>query len=133
MDRALAKKNDPFQKERIVKIMKVINLTPHYVNICDKWGNIIKTYETMGKDRAARVSHGYETIDIIDGVPISIRQNEHLINLPDPEEGVMYIVSNIVLDYCRDRVDLLAPVKQVKVDGRVIGCRSFMSNSGRES
>lgn len=106
--------------------MKVINLTPHAVNICDDNGNIINTYFCSGK--VARVDHGWETIDYVDGIPLVVRQNMNVMNLPEPQEDTVYIVSNVVLDYCTDRMDLIAPVKQVKVNGRVIGCRAFVSN-----
>lgn len=110
--------------------MKVINLTPHDVNICDVYGNIIKTYEPSGK--VARVGHNWDEIDYIDGVPVVVRVNVELVDLPEEQRDTMYIVSNIILDYCKDRMDLLSPVKQVKRNGRVIGCRAFVSNR-RES
>ncbi len=106
--------------------MKVINLTPHDVNICDDYGHIIKTYKTSGI--IARVANGFETIDYVDGTPIVCRTNERIVNLPEPEEDTVYIVSNVILDYCLDRMDLLAPVQQVRINGQVVGCRSFMSN-----
>lgn len=106
--------------------MRVINLTPHNVDICDENGNVIKTYYASGK--VARVRHGYEDVDYVDGVPIAVRSNEHVVDLPRPQQGIMYIVSNIVLDYCLTRHDLLAPVKQVKINGRVVGCQGFVSN-----
>lgn len=106
--------------------MKVINLTPHNVNICDEYGNVINTYEASGIE--ARVRHGWDTFDYVDGIPVVVRKNERIVDLPEPEEGVMYIVSNIVLDYCKNRFDLIAPVKQVKRNGRVIGCRAFVGN-----
>lgn len=87
--------------------MKVINLTPHKVDICDKNGKIIKTYERSGK--IARLGISYEQIEDVDGVPVTVRQISRVVNLPEPEEGVMYIVSNYVLDYCSERTDLLAP------------------------
>ena len=106
--------------------MKVINLTPHNVDICDNDGHVIKTYRASGM--VARVAHGWETIDYVDGIPLVVRQNERVVNLPEPQDDTVYIVSNIILDYCYDRLDLIAPVKQVKVNGRVVGCQSFVSN-----
>lgn len=117
--------------------MKVINLTPHNVDIVDDRGNRIKTYVASGK--VARINNGWNTIDYVDGVPLVVRQNEKVVvqnngyygrneKLPEPQDGVMYIVSNVVLDYCTDRMDLIAPVMQVKIDGRVVGCRGFVSN-----
>lgn len=106
--------------------MKVINLTPHDVDICDEYGNVIKTYKASGM--VARVRHGWSKIDIVDGVPVVVRENEHLVDLPKPQADTIFIVSNIVLDYCPNRVDLYAPVKQVKINGRVVGCQAFAGN-----
>lgn len=108
--------------------MKVINLTPHNVNICNDYGKVIKTYVASGK--VARVRHGYEQFNEVDGIPVVGRVDERIVDLPDPQEDTYYIVSNIVLDYCKDRKDLLAPVQQVKYgyDKRVAGCKAFASN-----
>lgn len=116
--------------------MKVINLTPHNVNICDEFGNIIKTYKASGM--YARVDHGWETIEHVDDVPLVVRKDARVVvtnadgilefDLPRPKEDIMYIVSNVVLDYCRDRRDIMAPCKQVKVYGQVVGCRTFVGN-----
>ena len=56
------------------------------------------------------------------------RCNERIVDLPKPQKDTYYIVSNIVLGFCPDRFDLLAPVKQVKVNGRVVGCKAFIGN-----
>jgi hypothetical protein len=116
--------------------MSIINLTPHDVNICDEKGNIIKTYKASGM--YARVDHGWETIDYVDGVPLVVRKNERVIvtnadgilefDLPRPKEGTMYIVSNVVLTHCSDRLDIVSPCHQVKIYGKVVGCRTFVSN-----
>ena len=106
--------------------MRVINVTPHDVDICDEHGNVIKTYKASGV--VARISHGWDEIDYVDDIPVVVRKGEKVIDLPRPHEGIMYIVSNIVLDYCTDRTDLLAPVKQFKIGKRVIGCRAFAGN-----
>ena len=106
--------------------MKLINLTDHNVNICDRFGNVIRTYEPSGME--ARRAFYYETVEYIEGVPVVVRKNEHMVNLPDPQEGVGYIVSTIVLEECADRTDLYAPARQYTRDGRVIGCMAFMSN-----
>lgn len=110
--------------------MKVINLTPHDVDICDEYGYVIKTYKASGM--IARISHGWSNIDYIDGVPVVVRKNEQIVNLPAPQKDTIYIVSNIVFDYCTDRMDLYAPVKQVKINGRIVGCRALVGHR-RES
>ena len=106
--------------------MKVINLTPHDVNICNEYGYVIKTYKASGQ--VARTAYSYRTIGFIDDIPVTDRVNERVVNLPEPQPGIMYIVSNIILGYCKDRHDLLAPVEQVKINGRVVGCQAFVGN-----
>ena len=48
--------------------MKVINLTPHDVNICDENGRITKTYRASGM--VARADNNYEIIDDVNGVTL---------------------------------------------------------------
>ena len=102
---------------------KIINLTPHKVCICDHVGNVVHTYWPEGM--VARINHAWETVDDIDGIPVVERVNEQIINLPEPQEDTLYIVSNVVLELAWGREDLIAPVQQVKVNGQVIGCRAF--------
>ena len=106
--------------------MKVINLTPHNVDICDEDGNIIKTYEASGQ--IARLSQRAEVIEYIDGIPVKVSRDRRITGLPMPHKGVTYIVSNVVLNECRDRLDLIAPATKFYDGNRLVGCTSFMSN-----
>lgn len=92
----------------------------------DSYGRIIKTYRASGK--IARICNNYEDVGDINGVPLLGRKNDEIIDLPAPKEGFMYIVSNVVLVNCKDRTDLVAPAKQVKINGRTIGCMAFVGN-----
>ena len=105
--------------------MKLINLTPHDVMICDERNRVTMIYKQCG-ERPARVCTDFEELGEINGVPLMVRRQNEVVDLPDPKEGVMYIVSNIVFDFCTDRTDLIAPVQQVKVNGQVIGNRAFI-------
>lgn len=106
--------------------MKVINLTPHNVDICDEDGNIIKTYEASGQ--IARLAQRAEVVEYIDGVPVKVSRDRRITGLPDPRKDVTYIVSNIVLNECRHRKDLIAPATKFYDGNRLVGCTSFMSN-----
>lgn len=107
--------------------MKVINLTSHEVNVYDYSGKLIKTYMPSGLE--ARINYGWERIDYDDDiVPIVIQKDTQVVELPEPMEGVMFIVSSYVFNYCSDRKDLLAPANRIKIDGRVIGCGSLMAH-----
>mgnify|MGYP006874318702 CR=1 FL=1 len=104
----------------------LVNLTPHDVDICDSYGRIVKTYRASGK--VARVCNNYENIGYIQGIPLLGRKNDEIVDLPAPREGFLYIVSNVVLESCKDRTDLVAPAQQVKINGRTIGCMAFVGN-----
>lgn len=106
--------------------MKIINLTPHDVDICDDYGNIIKTYKASGQ--IARESQRAVVVDCIDGIPLKVSRSAHIVGLPEPEEGTLYIVSTVLRNACKDRLDLISPATKVRVNGRVVGCTSFMSN-----
>lgn len=106
--------------------MKIVNCCDHNVEICDTHGNIIKIYEPSGN--WARVSHSIR-IRHIDGVPTKVRENKKIVGLPEPEEGTMYIVSNILMAACPDRKDLLScGAKKCDKYGRVMGWTTFQSN-----
>lgn len=106
--------------------MTVINLTPHDVDICDYNGNIIKTYKASGI--VARNARYTECVGNIDGVPLMASRNERMVNLPEPQEDTMYIVSDVVRHVCADRMDIMSPAEKVRINGRVVGCMTFMSN-----
>lgn len=81
--------------------MKYINLTPHVVNLNDG-----RKFESEGSVRIEQ-THG-EIVDDICHAPLG-----DLTGLPDPQEGVKYIVSMPVLTAAKakglDRDDLVAP------------------------
>ena len=106
--------------------MKIVNLTAHNVDICDEYGRVIKTYKPSGI--VVRNAWFPEQVDIVDGVSLMVRKNERIVNLPEPQDDTMYIVSDIVRTACADRYDLISPAQQVKINGRVVGCMAFMCN-----
>lgn len=107
--------------------MKVINCCKHDVEICDENGNIIKIYKPSGYN--ARLAHRCDIVDNIDGIPVKVRSRGRVVNLPKPEEDTFYIVSNIILDACRHRKDLLAcGGKYYNDDGSLRGWTAFETN-----
>ena len=106
--------------------VKIVNLTAHNIDVYDDWGNLVATYRPSGLN--ARVRNNSKLVSYINGIPVIGKTNEVIVDLPGEEEGTMYIVSNIVLNRFPNRLDLLAPANMVTKDGRVVGCRSFMSN-----
>ena len=109
----------------------VINLTPHAVNVISDDNSIATTIPASGN--VARCS---QTIDIVGAltldsvvIPISASSYGEVVDLPDPQDGVYYIVSRLVMSACPARQDLLVPNDLVRNDaGQVIGCRSLANN-----
>ena len=109
----------------------IVNLTPHAVNIINNDNSVAITIEASGN--VARCSQtidivGSITLDSVD-IPISSSSYGEVVDLPDPQAGVYYIVSRLVMSACPARQDLLVPNDLVRDDaGRVIGCRSLANN-----
>jgi len=85
----------------------LINLTPHIVKICDENGSIIR--EIPPTPPAARVGSTLVEREPIDGIPFSETIFGEVENLPAPQDGIFYIVSQIVIAACPGRTDLVRP------------------------
>jgi hypothetical protein len=84
--------------------MKYINLTPHPITVVD--GADTRTFPPSGSIARVELPLG----------PVT--------GVPDPQEGVQYIVSILVGEALPARRDLVIPGKQIRdTDGRIIGCR----------
>lgn len=106
---------------------RVVNLTPHAVNIID---NGVITHQFPPERESARCFEQR----IIDGwvnkdPPIKITSVRYgpVTGLPAPEHGTLYIVSMLVAQALPSRGDLLFPgevVREVET-GKIIGCTSL--------
>ena len=104
--------------------MKVTNLTPHSISFINEDGTQILVVEPSGE--VARVSVRTETVGKINGIPVTTSVFGEVENLPDPQDGTIYIVSSLVAQRCHDRDDVFIPNESVRDDkGRIIGCRSL--------
>jgi len=101
--------------------MQFINLTAHTINEMTT-GLVIPT-----SGIEARVTNPNKYLGPINGIPVFADNNEAvIIGLPDPIEGTMYIVSNLVLNFCNNRSDVYGVGSTIKGDNKqVIGCRGF--------
>lgn len=52
---------------------------------------------------------GEETIDQVDGIPVTKTSYTKATNLPEPKSNTLYIVSKLVADMIIDRFDLISP------------------------
>ena len=100
---------------------KIINLTPHDVDIY-KDGKIVKTYKSKGSLRLKEIltSNGK-----ICGVPI-VKSEYCKDKIPKYQEGIFYIVSNVIQVAYPKRKDLLVTLDLVRDnEGNIIGCKSL--------
>lgn len=105
--------------------MSVINKTPHAVNIVDANGSITKTYD-KGDSQIRLAVKTVADEPLTDGTPTSKTQFGDPEGLPDFQEGVFYIVSQLVKNALPNRTDLLVPAEVVRDNaGNIIGCKSL--------
>lgn len=106
--------------------MKIVNLTPHALNLISKDGAV--TIPPSGT--VARVAVTRETIGAIevDGVSIPINRTVYgaVEGLPDPAPDTVYVVSALVAQAVTGREDVLFVDDLVRDDqGRVVGARAL--------
>ncbi len=123
--------------------MNFVNLTPHDVNLCDEYGNVIRRYPKSGI--VARVNeivenHKFEGIPEGEYFPIVKKSYGKIENLPefDYEKKITYIVSVLVLNaikekrgFCRDCIcPDTGPDSAVRdSQGNIIGIKRFQINN----
>ena len=109
--------------------MKLKNLTTHDINI--QIAGTDELFCIKPSSIVARCKTEYTTVEQVTcgGDTFNIREryfNEPT-DLPEPQDGVLYIVSRIVAEACADvRTDLLMVDETMRdSDGRIIGCKAF--------
>ena len=116
--------------QREVMMKKLINLTPHEVVLYANDGDTI--LERIPSSGNARVAMTEEIIGELNGVPVVNVVIGDVEGVPEPQEGVVYIVSFITLQAfieTSDRTDLVAPNTNsacVRDDeGNILGVMGF--------
>jgi hypothetical protein len=106
-------------------MIQPVNLTPHPLHV------IVgeTTHTILPTAPPARADVTREQIGTIDAgafhVPLFRTTFGAITGLPEPEEGVVYLVSNIVAQAVR-RDDVLIVDDMVRDgEGRILGCRAF--------
>lgn len=105
---------------------RLINLTPHAINLMA--GDATITIQPSGV--VARCATTRTQVDVlaVDGVQIPVNQIGFgaVQGLPDPQDGVLFIVSSLVANAAKDRQDLLTVDDAVRdAGGNIIGCRAL--------
>ena len=109
---------------------KLVNLTPHAINIVKEDGTSVLNVPSSGLARckATTVRVGYVTVDI-NNKTIQIPQTKtvfgEVYGLPEETEGTIYVVSRVVAE-ATGRSDLRVPNESVRnSDGAIVGCLSL--------
>lgn len=112
--------------------MVIKNLTPHAVVFVDSEENPILTVEPSGQ--VARVSAHIVSVDeklvksgeSLEKIPVTTTVFGSVEGLPEPEKGVIYLVSSMVAQRVPERTDVFIPNDSVRDErGSIIGCRSL--------
>ena len=130
---------------------KLINLTPHAINIVKLLdnGEFIKIFDIPVSGQLARckastvqvggvwINCNNPTVESYCGyfdyysvedfnVPITSTEYGEVEGLPDPQPDTMYIVSSLVAQRVKERDDVLVPGETVRdSEGRIVGCKSL--------
>jgi hypothetical protein len=112
--------------------MKLVNITPHSVNIHDEHRNLICTVEPSKDTPIPRVSVERLRVMVVDGLPFFADQTGPIVDLPPIVDlQTRYIVSTMVRMHpdASDRIDLVSPGELIRdEEGRPIGCIGLVCN-----
>lgn len=97
----------------------LVNLTPHTLNIVAADGSIIDIQPSGNIARVAAIS---SIVAAVNGINVSRQIFGNIMDLPDAQDGVIYIVSRMVKDRVPDRDDVMVPGAPFRdADGKIIG------------
>jgi len=104
----------------------LVNLTPHEVVLVRGETHLV----VPPSGTIARAATTRQQVDVLDvdgtTIPVNRVAFGQVENLPDPAEGVWYIVSSIVAQALPERQDLLVPDDTVRDEsGRIVGARAL--------
>ena len=109
--------------------MKVVNLTPHAVTILGSEGELIAKIESSGNARSKQES---SPIGLLDNIPLFQTFYGAPIDLPDPEDGTILIVSKITADAAKqvgrstdDLYIVFDTVRDPANPSNILGCRGL--------
>lgn len=104
----------------------LINLTPHVLNVVDQDGTLV-TVPPSGT--VARVSTSSTAVFVVNNILVSRSVRGEVQDLPDPQDGVFFLVSMAVRDAVPDRQDVLSPGDLLRgPDGQPTGCNGLKVN-----
>ena len=122
---AIKKAEDKINPKPQSKEKRIINLTPHDIDVIASDGTL-KTIKPSGDYVRALTKE--QVIDVIDGCRIVTNMYGEVSDLPEYDPNIYYIVSSSVAASCPGRIDLIVPGKKViDAEHRVIGRKYLFS------
>ena len=103
--------------------MKITNMSPHPIRIVKKDGSeIILTPSGI----VPRIEQKRVIVDTVDGIEIFEDQIQGVIDMPEPEEGVMIVTSRFVASALTGRSDVFVPGDFIRDEnGNIIACKGL--------
>lgn len=116
--------------------VKLVNKTPHPITLVLDDAKITLA-PVLPIPRVSSSSVVTATYTITDGNGIEheiVREAPvfgEVVDLPEPQEGVLYVVSMLVAARASNRTDLVSPGRQLRNEaGQVIGCAGLQGKEG---
>jgi hypothetical protein len=105
--------------------VEIINLTPHEITVVASNGDVLMKIPASGN--VARCSVSRTVIGKLNGIPVAKSVMGQVESMPEPKEGVVFIVSRVVAEALKGvRDDLIIPDDSVRdAEGKIIGCKGF--------
>ena len=102
---------------------KILNFTPHTINIMNEYGGKIQDFPSEGN---ARVSTSTQKIGTVGDIDLFSKEYGQVEGLPPQENDQFIIVSRLVAAAVPHREDLVFPSGFVRNEsGQIIGCLGF--------
>jgi len=114
---------------------KFINLCPHPIHLVGENGAVVTFAESGTVARVdIRKTKKQVTVEVAEGVYLNMEVTEvehaEVVGLPEPQEGVIYLVSSYVAQYTK-RPDCICPNTDSTAikdeNGKIIGVRGFLT------
>ena len=103
--------------------VELVNLTPHQITLIRPDGSKIVLPKS---NDPARVRMTTEVVGEVQGIPLKRTVYGEVMSLPAPRDGVVYVVSTLVLKRIDMRQDLVAPMDVFRDDdGKPLGAQSL--------
>lgn len=113
--------------QRDSSFQSVVNLTPHAITLMDEDDQVLVVYPPCGT--LARLVSEFDAVRAFGGVPLGALRFGQVDGLPEPQAGVLYLVSLLVKLTTPNRPDVAIVVSEVRDgSGRIVGCRGFATD-----